>query len=279
MEITNQQSMPEEIRSFTDRLTILSNGVRYLDELIGYDYTGIVIKIKFLAVDPHYKTAINLFLQSTAIPIIDHAYDIKDQIIAGITKKAKYAKPTGIQALQLYGNNNSTPYLPDEFIGYDRVTNEDILHAKDIFLDELTYYSHHLKPLVKDNFEAIPQGNSGRSKIKTNLSLDELAMLFKILFEYDEVGSGKKKILQVYEIKRDLHRAVSDTFITTGSDEIKLTTYENRYSTGDQIDAVDFWVDKFLTLKLSAARLKQDLIDKEDKAKAKKNTKTKKINN
>ena len=270
MEGTMPKYISEEIQSFLDRLTVLSTGTKCLDDITNYDYTGIVIKIKFLAVAPLYKTTIISFLKSTALQIIDHAFENSNQIIAGVTQKAKYGKPTGIKAMQLYGSFNPTHHIPDEFMGYEPVTEDDILYAKSAFLSELTYYLNHLKPIVIDTDDDTPADNAIVKKIKTNLSLDELAMLFKILNEYDDAGVQQKKILQGYKIKRDLHRAVTDSFVTIGSDEINLVTYETRYGTAGQVNAVEFWSRKFLSLKKSADRLEQDLTNKRDKTRVKK---------
>lgn len=274
MEGSTSKNIPGEIQSFLDRLTVLSNGTKSMDELIDYDFTNIVIKIKYLAVDPSYKTAVLTFLQSTALPIIDDAYLIIDQIIAGITQKVKYGKLSSIKALQLYGNSYKPENFPDEIIGYMHVTGEDIKYARALFLKELTYYSHHLSPLV--NVHQVLQPNTGiviKDKIKTNLNVDELAMFFKILNEYEVEDRTKKKVLSDYGVKRNLHRAVVQCFSTTGSVEINFDTYETKYGTTDQLTAVDFWITKFKSLQIAATNLKLTLEDREDKSIQRKKTK------
>lgn len=82
-------------------------------------------------------------------------------------------------------------------------------------------------------------------KVKTNLNVDELAILFKILNEYDQ---SDKKIIQDYNSKRELHNAVISSF-TTKTDIIGLNSYESKDNSIDQLNAVEFWVNKFRDLR------------------------------
>lgn len=273
MEGSNSKKIPDEIQSFIERLNFLTCGTKHLDELIDYDFRTITLKIKFLGFDPGYKTTVINFLRSTALPIIDMAYELFDQIIGGISLKAKYGPLTGIKKLQLYGNEYSSESfqrdVPSEFKGYEPLMDEDIMYAKERFREELDYYTEHFKLLVSEQQMAQPPGISIVGKIKTNLSLEQLATFFKILNQYDEPKNAEKKVIPRHSVTK-LCDTIAQSFSSKGSENINPGTLENRYHSGEQILAAEFWVDKFKSLHISATNLVQELISKEDKPKKRK---------
>jgi hypothetical protein len=244
-----KEFIPQEVQDLTDRLKFLSCGTKQLEELFDFDYIKTAIKIKYLLNDPVYKDSVRIFLTDTALPIIEETYEIFSQIIAGISFKKSY--------------NNSSEL--------DKTTDEDLGYASDRLREELNYYLFHFKLKVdivpESRLESIPITKN--NKIKTNLSIEELAALLRILKEYDKGENGNKKILKDSETNTGLFNDVVDSISSIQMNNIKASTLSNRYYSTELIKDVDFWIEKFGELKKGATRLRVNLVNSPDKSKNK----------
>ncbi|HRE52538.1 MAG TPA: hypothetical protein PK339_14025 [Flavitalea sp.] len=266
----NQNNIPEEVNALIDRLYFLEHGTKNVEVLERFDFKTAVYKIKFLASQPAYKMAVIEFLKSSFLPGVKFASEIFGQIIAGITHKEKYGPPSQQKLIDMgYSLYQDRGNLPQKvFLGYEQVEDEDIIYAKERFSEELDFYIEQLGPLVTEGSGVVTQ----RDKIKTNLSVEQLASLFKILNQYDEPDKPEKRVIQQHTITK-LCNSVAQSFASKGTENINPGTLQNRYHDGSQLQAAEFWVDKFKSLQIAAANLVQDLTDKEDKPKTRKRIK------
>ena len=271
MENVNNDLFPIEVQNFIKRLNFFECGSKYSNELYDFEYIPTVLKIKYLCSIPNYRDIIVPYLKYTALPIINNAYDIIDAICMGINLKGERLtqeeKNSSLGEYYKLQNLKHDLHYKDfeKFVLLDK---EESSYCRDRLENEFQYYFQHLEPIAEGYVSINPSEikDEKSNKIQTNLSIDELAVLFKILNEFDDTSKGQKKIIKDVEYKRDLHKAVVATFSSVEEANVKLKTYENRYNTNDQFDAVEFWVNKFRALAVATALLNDKLLAAKDKS-------------
>lgn len=271
MENLNNDLFPIEVQNFIKRLNFFECGSKYSNELYDFEYIPTVLKIKYLCGLPNYKDIIVPYLKFTALPIINNAYDMFDAICMGINFKGERLtdeeKNSSLAEYYKFQNIKHDLHYKDfeKFVILDK---EESSNCRNRLHEEFQYYFKHLEPIAEgyDSINSSQIKDEKLNKIQTNLSIEELAVLFKILNEFDGTSKGQKKIIKDVKYKRDLHKAVVATFSSVEEANIKFETYENRYNTNDQFDAVEFWVKKFRALAIATGLLNDKLLSTKDKS-------------
>jgi hypothetical protein len=254
MEDKKDLNIPEEVQNFYKRVQLFHTGSQFLGSFKNYfyDYKSCIFQIKFLASTDKWSRPILLFLKDDALPSILLAIENLDNIIGGITKKNRYVN--GHLSLPSFLNG-------DNLLKYDPVSQKERAQIREDLRIELDYYVSNLNEIISSSEI---NNSTSNPKIKTDLSVEELAGFFKILNEYDD--RSPKKILKDYPTKRDLHYAVISSFSSAQAQDISLNSYETKYNSTDITAALDFWIQKFKTLNILASILQNDLLNKPDKA-------------
>ncbi|MFN8257717.1 MAG: hypothetical protein U0W24_18625 [Bacteroidales bacterium] len=101
---------------------------------------------------------------------------------------------------------------------------------------------------IDEQINLMKPGTTESSKMKTNLSVPELAFLFQQLSEL------KPEIFDV-KSKAELHRFISNSFTTKGSDEISTNKLKILFGEPDA-KAASFWTKHFSTLLSKSQKIK-----------------------
>ena len=89
--------------------------------------------------------------------------------------------------------------------------------------------------------------NSGGEKIKTYLTVDQLAFLFKAMVENHIIDK---------RISASLFRVISRSFESKAQDDVSVGSIDKFYATPTE-KALDFWIDNFDRMQKIAIRMKQ----------------------
>lgn len=98
---------------------------------------------------------------------------------------------------------------------------------------------------IKENENNVK--NSGGEKIKTYLTVDQLAFLFKAMVENHIIDK---------RISASLFRVISRSFESKAQDDVSVGSIDKFYATPTE-KALDFWIDNFDRMQKIAIRMKQ----------------------
>jgi len=94
---------------------------------------------------------------------------------------------------------------------------------------------------INEQFDTIQEAETFKtSKLKTNLSVPELATLFR------ELNKLKPDIFDI-KSKTELHRFISNNFTSKKQDNISKGSIKNNFDTPDS-KAADFWIENMYTI-------------------------------
>jgi len=155
--------------------------------------------------------------------------DYQDKIISELEKTNSPAKRTGLISKEL-----------DKF---SFLNSKHIIENPKLELSlprELRIWLNKIEETYKVNPNYVPAELKENPKLKTNISVPELAFLFKALHEL------KPDIFNV-KSNAELHRFISNNFTTKGSDSISTNKLKILFNESD-LNAIDFWKTHFSTL-------------------------------
>jgi len=202
------------------------------------------------------------------------AYPTKEAVIEGLVEHVFALSPT------------SAIYR------IDKITREIELHLQElddsckdeefqpVYLDDLHYLLQELIR-IKSRLQKIKERTNKPSdtstnldgtaikKIRTNLSVDEIAVLFKILNEFDDAEKSKK-MLKEYPNKSELFRHIASAFSSIKENNLSEKSLDSKYGSNDQSASAEFWIAKFIELSEAAKRMAHSLNTKKDKPRNKK---------
>lgn len=188
-----------------------------------------------------------LYLNKLKIDIERNRSHVKVAADTILKWNAKYDKDEG-ESSNLYTFLLSSKPSKDAFLEDD--FNPDISSIQNDFFN---YYHHSAIDAATDfivkqineieiNLKELGDINLKRNKLKTHLSVPEIALLFKLLNEL------KPKIFDL-KSEAELHRFISANFMTKKSSEagISPNKLKNLFNTPEK-NAVDFWLTHLSTM-------------------------------
>ena len=113
---------------------------------------------------------------------------------------------------------------------------------------------HSLEEFKKEYYGLKPNSNSQQNvppkkKLKTNLTVKEIAYLFRALESVKIIESNQKT---------DIFNFIAESFSSKQKEDISAKSLKNAYTTPD-LNAVDFWLQKFGDCKEKARKDKENL--------------------
>lgn len=130
---------------------------------------------------------------------------------------------------------------------YSKMSEHQLKYFEHVFFyyDKHFYLYHEAAEQVFQDFKkgylgtfadfAIPNTAQSKPKLKTNLTVKEIAYLFRALHDEGIIESRQKT---------DLFNFIAENFSSKQKDEISANSIKNAFDTPDY-NAVDFWQEKF----------------------------------
>lgn len=122
-------------------------------------------------------------------------------------------------------------------------------YNQDTAVAQTTFYNYYYGCAINQILEYIAEHEAKVSaalnpvkpyaKIKTNLSVSQLAFMFRALFDNKIIPASNKT---------ELFKTIAEVFQTKGKDDPSKNSIKNKFDTPDT-NAVEFWDEKFLHLK------------------------------
>jgi hypothetical protein len=259
--IENLKNIPEEVEEFWQRIRLIICKGEVINDVWNYDYEATFFKIRFLYFNHNWKNSIKMLLDEVLESVREALSDF-EEITALYTKKINYVdeKPTFNGFMIQSGFDHPGTFRPKVSNGFIDITLDEKVKCKNELKEELLYYERNITELLEQTFENRNEKGSSL-RLKTGLSVDEIATLFLILNDYDDKG---KRILN-YANKTQLFKTIAHVFETPNSNAISVRSINTKYYSSDQIQFLDFWIEKFHNLSLSARRAHQETLSKADK--------------
>jgi len=131
--------------------------------------------------------------------------------------------------------------------------NKDTEQIQSVFYNY--YYGQALKQILdyiavhEAKINPLRQSKQPQYKIKTKLTVPQLAYLFRAL--------NDNKLIDVTN-KTELFKFIAEAFQTKGSDDLSWNNIKNKFDT-PEFKAVEFWDEKFLHLRQSTLKDKENI--------------------
>lgn len=159
--------------------------------------------------------------------------------------------------------------LDSKQIGEEEIERERILYTCEIET-ELSVYWCNLHELKEDLLAAEEYSKTynytdevtilpKKEKVKSTLTVPQIAVLIRILNEYDP--AGLKRVMPKYgpgEITK-LCNIIVNSFSSLRMSDISANSIQSKYYSSEELEAVDYWVDKLRELRIGALNLRQDM--------------------
>lgn len=185
---------------------------------------------------------------------IIHAHQEKlpgDEMFNWLTISCRQAKDSPGERFEIWAEKFLQEYFSPFRVPED---GKDLEFILSLVLDAVSGYIKHYPTFVdvmdqsldayKKRYyglEPIPnpdQSSKSKKKLKTNLTVKEIAYLFRALHDEGIIESRQKT---------DLFNFIAENFSSKQKDEVSANSIKNAFDTPD-VNAVDFWQGKFIHL-------------------------------